>query len=228
MFIQNSIKFVECNVKMIHSTVCPEVTPLILDTFEDCIFIEKLIRSKLNTREKIYGFFFNQSNVFGLIELTERNVSDFFTHVFNTYLLTKGYRYFYCPDLFPVTNITIWDGDKFNRLLDWSIEVVDNFYDAPEYIETFSPFVEAYKLLRKEDMLSRLIGDAEGISNWRIDSEKLSVKMEDYCYDFEVPMVGNFIENINSLNISLYRANRFYFSYVMNITDCTLELWVSY
>ena len=228
MFIQNSIRFIECEVKMIHSTVCPSVTPLILDTFEDCIFMENLLRSRLKTKESIYGFFFNQSNTFGLIKLTERNISDFFTHVYNLYLLAKGYRYFYCPDLFPVTEISIQDGDRFYRLLDWSINVVDEYYDVPEYVDSFKPFIDAYKFYRKKDIVACLLQNNTGVINTRIDLDKLSLKLTDYCFNFEVPLIGNFDENLYSINASLYRKEGFYFSYVLNMSECILELWISY
>ena len=228
MYILESIKFKQSKMYKVRVHAAPVTTPLIIDTFDDRVFIESLMRSRLSKGKEVYILFFNQTNDVLLTNITEENINDFFMKVFYPYVSDTGYRYCYIPGIFPVTDIWISHGDTLTPLLEWSINLIDEIYDVPEYVEEFKSFIDAGRMFKSEDKLKLLLNGNNGFVHKLISPDLLSYRFEEFTFEFCDYSIGKYDEYLYSLDASLYNKKGFYFTYFINSTMSRLELWVTY
>lgn len=231
MVVRDSINITNstCNVKLTVVDNYPETAPFMMTSEYDKDFIRSLVESALQKREYVYALFFNQTSTVCSIFVSKDNFDSFLNSVCYTFMQQQGYRYFYCADLFPLTEEFISDSKGLPvNLLKWTIDFVYEIYDDPVYQGRFSNFLEAFTCYRTEEIIRHLVAPMQGFINPRISADKYSYCMQEYCNKFGNISVGGYEEYLYSVNVKCSSRKSYQALYLIDYDNQSLDLWILY
>lgn len=199
----------------------PKFTSFILDSDRDYEFLQSLLDSFFETDEYTYILFLNSTDWVQVVKLTKDNYSDLFYDTTKGLLSDWGYRYFYIPDLFPLVEDYVAE----ENLLDWTLDIILSNFDDGVYCERFDNYLNAKNAYLASEIVKHLKGSKPDGYYAEIDNHNKSCKLLQFNISDEV---GDFDEYLYSVNLMLARRTAYIGRYILDLTNHTMSLWISY